>query len=39
VSPTEIGCIVLVCVFASALLRMDLHTILHEHHLTADSKP
>jgi Protein of unknown function (DUF4239) len=38
VSPTEIGSIVLVCVFGGALLGMVLHGILPEHHLTADSK-
>jgi len=37
-SPTEIGCIVLACVFGGALLGMALHRILPEHHLTADSK-
>lgn len=36
--PTEIGCIVLACVFGGALLGMALHRILPEHHLTADSK-
>lgn len=37
-SPTEIGCIVLGCVFGGALLGMVLHRILPEHHLSADSK-
>jgi hypothetical protein len=37
-SPTEIGCIVLACVFGGTLLGMALHRILPEHHLTADSK-
>jgi len=38
VSPTEVGCTVLVCVFGGSLLGMALHRILPEHHLTADSK-
>ena len=37
-SPTEVGCIVLVCVFGGALLGMFLHRILPEQHLAADSK-
>jgi hypothetical protein len=37
-SPTEIGCIVLACVFGGALLGMVLHRILPEHHLSAESK-
>jgi hypothetical protein len=38
VSPIAVGCIVLACVFGGALLGMALHTILPEHHLSADSK-
>ena len=37
-SPIEVGCIVLVCVFGGAMLGMALHTILPEHHLSTDSK-
>jgi hypothetical protein len=37
-SPTEIGCIALVCAFGRALLGMILRRILPEHHLSADSK-
>jgi hypothetical protein len=37
-SPTEIGCIVMACVFGGALLGMALHRILPERHLSADSK-
>lgn len=37
-SPIEVGCIVLVCVFGGALLGMSIHTILPEHHLNAESK-
>ena len=37
-SPTEVGCIVLVCVFGGALLGMAIHTILPEHHLSSESK-
>jgi hypothetical protein len=38
VSAIGIGLIVLVCVFGGSLLGMFLHTILPEHHLSADSK-
>ena len=38
VSPMDIGCIVLACVFGGALLGMALHRILPEHHLSAESK-
>ena len=37
-SAIGIGLIVLVCVFGGSLLGMFLHTILPEHHLSADSK-
>jgi hypothetical protein len=37
-SPTEVGCLVLVCVFGGALLGMGLHRILPEQHLNAESK-
>jgi hypothetical protein len=36
--PTEIGCIVLGCVFGGTLLGMQLHRLLPEHHLNSDSK-
>jgi hypothetical protein len=38
VSAIGIGLIVLVCVFGGSILGMVLHTILPEHHLSADSK-
>jgi Protein of unknown function (DUF4239) len=38
VSPIEVGCIVLACVFGGALLGMAIHTMLPEHHLNAESK-
>jgi len=38
VSPIEVGCIVLACVFGGALLGMALHGRLPEHHLSSDSK-
>jgi len=38
VSPIDIGCIVLACVFGGALLGMALHRMLPEHHLSAESK-
>jgi len=38
VSPLDIGCIVLACVFGGALLGIALHRILPEHHLSTDSK-
>lgn len=37
-SPMDIGCIVLVCIFGGALLGMVLHRILPEHHLSTESK-
>ena len=37
-SPLDIGCIVLACVFGGALLGMVLRRIVPEHHLSADSK-
>ena len=37
-SPIEVGCIVLACVFGGALLGMALHGLLPEHHLSSDSK-
>ena len=37
-SPIEVGCIVLACVFGGALLGMAIHTMLPEHHLNAESK-
>jgi hypothetical protein len=38
VSPIEVGCTVLACVFGGALLGMAIHTMLPEHHLNAESK-
>jgi hypothetical protein len=38
VSPIDVGCIVMACVFGGALLGMAIHTRLPEHHLTPDSK-
>jgi hypothetical protein len=38
VSPIEVGCTVLTCVFGGALLGMAIHTMLPEHHLNAESK-
>jgi Protein of unknown function (DUF4239) len=38
VGPTDIGCIVMGCVFGGTLLGMVLHRILPEQHLNADSK-
>ena len=37
-SPIEVGCTVLACVFGGALLGMAIHTMLPEHHLNAESK-
>lgn len=37
-SPIEVGCIVLACVFGGALLGMAIHTMLPEQHLNAESK-
>ena len=37
-SPIEVGCIVLACVFGGAVLGMAIHTTLPEHHLNAESK-
>jgi len=38
VSPIDVGCIVLACVFGGALLGMALQMILPEHHLSTESK-
>jgi hypothetical protein len=38
VSPFEVGCIVLACVFGGAMLGMTIHTLLPEPHLNAESK-
>ena len=37
-SPFEVGCIVLVCVFGGAMLGMTIHTLLPEPHLNSESK-
>ncbi len=37
-SAIDIGLIVLVCIFGGSILGMVLHTVLPEHHLSADSK-
>ena len=37
-SPIEVGCIVLACVFGGAMLGMTIHTLLPENHLNAESK-
>lgn len=37
-SPIEVGCIVLACVFGGALLGMAIHAMLPEQHLNAESK-
>jgi Protein of unknown function (DUF4239) len=38
VSPFEVGCIVLACVFGGAILGMAIHTLLPEQHLNTESK-
>jgi len=38
VSPFEVGCIVLACVFGGAMLGMTIHTLLPEPHLNSESK-
>ena len=37
-SPFEVGCIVLACVFGGAMLGMTIHTLLPEPHLNSESK-
>ena len=37
-SPFEVGCIVLACVFGGAMLGMTIHTLLPETHLNSESK-
>jgi len=38
VSPIDVGCLVLACVFGGAMLGMAIHTMPPEHHLNAESK-